>query len=75
MSETILAHFDGKVIVPDAPLGLPPGRRLRIRIETVDPEPYPLVALGQFATDMGLTDLADRHQHYAHSGGQDSGNG
>lgn len=30
---TINAHFDGKVIVPDAPLPLSPGEKLRVTIE------------------------------------------
>jgi hypothetical protein len=35
---TVNAHFDGKSIVPDAPLSPPlqAGDRLRIQIETVD---------------------------------------
>lgn len=71
MSETISAHFDGTVIVPDVPLGLPPGRRLRVRIETVEPESYPLTEIAQLATDMGVSDLADRHEQYAHPGPKD----
>ena len=31
------AHYDGKVIVPDEPLDLPPNQKLRISIETVEP--------------------------------------
>ncbi len=31
--QTILAHFDGKFIVPDQPLSLPAGQALRIGIE------------------------------------------
>jgi hypothetical protein len=75
MSETISAHFDGKVIVPDTPLELPAGLRLRVRIEMVEPEAYPLAEIGQLATDMGLTDLADRHQDYAHPERKDSAGG
>jgi uncharacterized protein (DUF433 family) len=33
--QTILAHFDGKFIVPDQPLSLPAGQALRIGIEAV----------------------------------------
>lgn len=36
--QTILAHFDGKFIVPDEPLTLPAGQALRIAIESV-PQP------------------------------------
>jgi hypothetical protein len=35
MTKSLLAHFDGKVIVPDEPLKLPVGKRLRVRIESV----------------------------------------
>ena len=40
MTQTITAHFDGKVIVPDGPVELPTGRRLRVRVELAD-EPGP----------------------------------
>ena len=33
--QTILAHFDGKFIVPDQPLLLPAGQALRISIDSV----------------------------------------
>jgi hypothetical protein len=32
---TVNAHFDGKVIVPDEPLDLPPNQPLIVRIEPV----------------------------------------
>jgi hypothetical protein len=32
MIKTITGHFDGKVIVPDKPVKLPVGKRLRIQI-------------------------------------------
>ena len=35
MTQTVSAEFDGKVIVPDHPLGFPRGQRLRITIEPV----------------------------------------
>jgi uncharacterized protein (DUF433 family) len=35
--QTILAHFDGKNIVPDQPLSLPLGQALRVAIESVAP--------------------------------------
>lgn len=35
MSHSILAHFDGKVIVPDEPLDLPVGQRLKIGLEPI----------------------------------------
>lgn len=39
------AHFDGKVIVPDEPLGLAPNAKLRITVEQVDPAPSHTVDL------------------------------
>ncbi|MCI0638262.1 MAG: hypothetical protein L0Y72_11595 [Gemmataceae bacterium] len=33
MTQTITGHFDGKVIVPDRPVKLPVGKRLRIQID------------------------------------------
>ena len=30
------AHFDGKTIVPDEPVGLAPGTRLRVTLEPMD---------------------------------------
>lgn len=40
MPQSLLAEFDGKVIIPNEPLGFSPGQRLRITIEAVTaPEP------------------------------------
>ncbi len=36
MMQTLTAHFDGKVIVPDEPTGLAAGTRLRVTLEPVD---------------------------------------
>jgi hypothetical protein len=72
MSQAISAHFDGRAIIPDVPLGLSPGQRLRIRIEKAESEPYPLAQIADLATDMLVEDLAEGHQHYAHRGPQDS---
>lgn len=33
MTTTILAHFDGQVIVPEEPLALAPGDKVRVTIE------------------------------------------
>jgi hypothetical protein len=33
---TLNAHFDGKSIIPDEPISLPSGTRLRVSIEAVD---------------------------------------
>ncbi|HZZ41341.1 MAG TPA: hypothetical protein VFE58_00250 [Tepidisphaeraceae bacterium] len=45
------AHFDGKVIVPDEPLNLPPNQKVRIELEPIETPaplvPKPLRILGQ----------------------------
>ncbi len=66
MPQDLTAHFDGKAIVPDEPLQLAPGQRLRVQIETIESDEYPLTQIGGLATDMGLSDLADGHNEYAH---------
>jgi len=38
---TVSAHFDGKAIVPDEPLDLPPNRPLIVQIERVSNEASP----------------------------------
>jgi hypothetical protein len=65
MSQTIIAHFDGRAIVPDEPVELAAGQRLRVQIDTIQDQDYPLTRIGGLATDMGVDDLADKHQTYA----------
>ncbi len=63
MIQTIAAHFDGSVLVPEGPVDLPTGRRLQIQIEWADgPEPR-FASLAGFATDLpdAPADLAARH--------------
>jgi hypothetical protein len=52
---TVNAHFDGKVIVPDEPLGLKPNHALIVQIELIEGEAEEL-ALAWIA--------ADQHDHY-----------
>jgi hypothetical protein len=67
---TVNAHFDGKVIVPDEPLDLPPDQALIVQIERVGAlEPAEESALAWIAanavdSDALPTDLADQHDHY-----------
>jgi hypothetical protein len=68
---TVSAHFDGKVIVPDEPLDLPPCQALIVQIERVGgevppPEESALTWLADNAVDSEAlpTDLADRHDRY-----------
>ena len=66
MTQTIAAHFDGRVLVPDETVDLPTGRRLRVRIELAEePEPRFAALLG-FAADLpgAPADLAAQHDHY-----------
>jgi hypothetical protein len=68
---TVSAHFDGKVIVPDEPLELPPNQALIVQIERVggeaaSTEESALTWLAANAVDSEAlpADLADRHDHY-----------
>ena len=67
---TVNAHFDGRAIIPDEPLDIPPNEALIVQIERVGPgEPLETSALAWLATnavenDALPTDLADQHDHY-----------
>ena len=68
---TVSAHFDGKVIVPDEPLDLPPNQALILQIEAVggrdvSSEESSLAWIAANAVDSEAlpVDLADRHDHY-----------
>jgi hypothetical protein len=66
MYRKIDAHFDGKAIIPDDPVDLPVGQRLRVQIELAD------TVTPRFADLLGFTaeledapvDLAAQHDHY-----------
>jgi predicted DNA-binding antitoxin AbrB/MazE fold protein len=64
MSQVIRAHFDGSAIIPDEPVNLQPGRRVRVEIQAIDDD-YPLTKIASLATDMGISDLAEKHADYA----------
>lgn len=72
MSKTLEAIFDGEVLRPDDKTGLRPNTRYRITVEQAedakapDATEYPLSVILKLATDVGVTDLAARHDHYAH---------
>lgn len=66
----INAHYDGKVIVPDEPVDLPPNQALIVRIETKSLEPPTresalawLAANASDSTDVP-SDLSHQHDHY-----------
>jgi hypothetical protein len=68
---TVSAHFDGKVIVPDEPLDLPPNQALIVQIARVGDHAVPseesaLTWIAANAVDSAAlpTDLADQHDHY-----------
>lgn len=65
MTQSLTAHFDGQVIVPDEPVQLPVGKALRIHIEVVDSTPRFADLLG-FARDLpdAPPDLSAQHDHY-----------
>jgi hypothetical protein len=70
MTKTITGHFDGKVIIPEKPVKLPVGKRLRITVELVAPlngkmnakrQRIKITGAGQF--DSGIPDLATNKKH------------
>ena len=67
---TVNAHFDGKAIIPDEQLDMPPNQALILQIERVGPrETVEESALAWLAAnavedDALPTDLADQHDHY-----------
>lgn len=64
------AHFDGKVVIPDEPLGLPPNQALITQIgsvgsrETADEVALAWLAANAVESDPLPADLADQHDHY-----------
>jgi len=67
---TVNAHFDGKVIIPDEPLDLPPNQALIVQIEAVEAREtrgdsaLAWIAANAVENDALPTDLADQHDHY-----------
>ena len=66
MTRTIAAHFDGKAIIPDEPVQLPVGQRLRVCIEFSEGESPRFADLLDLAADLpdAPSDLAAQHDHY-----------
>ncbi len=72
MSHTIHVIFDGEVFRPEESVPLKPNTRYRVTVEEQEEQPessqeaeHPLTAIARLATDMGVTDLAERHDYYA----------
>jgi len=68
---TVSAHFDGKVIVADEPLDLPPNQALILEIQAVagtdvpaDESALDWIAANAVDRDALPVDLADRHDRY-----------
>ena len=67
---TVNAHFDGKAIIPDEPLDLPPNQALIVQIESVearetaDEPALAWLAANAVENDALPADLADQHDHY-----------
>jgi hypothetical protein len=68
---TVNAHFDGKVIIPDEPLNLPPNQALIVSIEPVaekhaaaEESVLSWLAANAVESDVLPADLADWHDHY-----------
>ncbi|OLE50899.1 MAG: hypothetical protein AUG51_25700 [Acidobacteria bacterium 13_1_20CM_3_53_8] len=73
MSTTFHATYDGKVLHPEEEVDLKPNTRYIVIIEGEEKvseiggeEEYPLTAIRSLATDMGVSDLAENHDYYAH---------
>ncbi|HEY7064200.1 MAG TPA: antitoxin family protein [Chloroflexota bacterium] len=74
MAQTIRATYDGEVLRPEQPLDLEPNTTYLVTIRPLVPaesspdenEEHPLTVIGRLAADAGVTDLAERHDYYAH---------
>lgn len=66
MTQTITAHFDGKVIVPNEPVQFPAGQALRVYLEAAEAPSLRFAEFLRFAADLpeAPTDLAAQHDHY-----------
>jgi predicted DNA-binding antitoxin AbrB/MazE fold protein len=80
MSKTLHVIYDGEVLHPEEKSDLQPNTRYRVIIEeeesngdATENRAYPLTMLLDLATDMGVADLAARHNQYAHSTLEDDG--
>ena len=68
---TVSAYFDGKVIVPDEPLDLPPNQALILQIQAVggkdlstEESSLAWIAANAVDSDTLPVDLADHHDRY-----------
>lgn len=56
------ASVQGGQLVLSSLLPFPDGTKVRVRVERPDDDP--LLFMGSNAVQSGVTDLADRHEHY-----------
>ena len=73
MSTVFHATYDGKVLHIEEAVDLQPNTRYVVTIESEGEgwevggeEEYPLTAIRLLATDMGVDDLSENHDYYAH---------
>lgn len=71
--KTFEAHSDGRALVPDEPVELPPGQRYRVSVEPIDRDADEIHPLRDLAREFAGTlegdyppDLAKNHDHYLH---------
>lgn len=66
MTITVMAHFDGRVFVPEEHLNLPAGEPVVLRIDTADILPGRFADLCDLAADLpdAPADGAAQHDHY-----------
>ena len=70
---SFIAHSDGKALVPDEPVDLPPGMKYRVSVEPLAAEEADTRSLRDFLLSIAGTakgdyppDLAKNHDHYLH---------
>lgn len=69
MKQSVEVVFDGEVLRPQQSLDLQPNQRYRITIEEVSGQeerraPRAIDRILARARDLGVTDLAEQHDHY-----------
>lgn len=80
MVRTIRAIFDGVVLRPEGQVDLEPDKLYVLTVEAEGEQVvrgqennYPLTEIAKLATDMGVSDLSSRHDHYAHGRAEEDG--
>lgn len=69
MTKTLYALFDGKVLLPEESIDLKPNMCYLVKIEAEVPEKslspnHALKKILSRATDFGISDLSEQHDHY-----------